>query len=350
MGGITISMGVKDVINKKKKYDTTVSCPSCGKHVPKGLMCRECGANLGPKGRLSLKKIYLMIFFLGIIGFVLLYYAYYQATYVTPIEEVVYLDEGETIRVSGKVIELSYDDRYEKTLFKIEDATGTIEIFGWSDFTSDLRDTQRLPGIGDNITAEGTVSIYKDTRSLELSSTDSYDIITEDPEDLAIGDILLNNLNDKVQIFGQVIDREISYYGTEINHVFLTVRDTTGSIKVYITGDHIALVEKYAIIPEVNHTVEITGMVSEYRGELEIIPSTPTSEDIVIIGVPVLHDWDPEEIEEKYIPSYVLSILMSSGIITIGIAIFIIIPYILKKKLMTKSNSANVTKVEMEGR
>jgi DNA/RNA endonuclease YhcR with UshA esterase domain/ribosomal protein L32 len=317
---------------KKKKYDITIKCPSCGKSVPKGRTCRECGAQFGPKGRIKLSRIYLSMIFLGIIGLIFLSYAYYNAIAVTPIDDVYTLQDGDNVRISGMVIDIEYDDRYEKTSFTVKDSSGEIEVFGWSDFTSDIIEEEYIPSIGDNITVEGTVSIWKDTRSIEVGSADSFEIIWRDEDDMLIGDILLKHLYDKVVVRGFVEEVQDSYFGTSYDYVILTLTDYTGEIRVYISGDQIALADKYAIIPEENQTVEITGMVTEYKGQLEIIPSSATSESIEIIGVPI-KEWETDIPKKKAIPGYDPFIFLS--IIFVGVSFFIFIIEFKIKKIKT---------------
>ena len=285
------------VIYKQEEKDITkielTQCPSCGKSVPMAKSCNKCGAALGPEGRFSLKTANKLILALGIIGIIVLGFGYYQANYITPIDQITPDMEGQVVQIKGIVTDVTYDYTYEKTSFTVTDDTGSIEIFGWSDFTSSLRELSYYPSIGDSIIVEGTVNVYNSSYSglivsIEVESAESFRIIYNHAEPKDIVDILLNDINLKVSIQGNVTDR----YSTDsdsngvIDFMNLEITDLTGSIDVYVSDSQIALADTLAVFPEINQTVKITGIVTQYGANLEIIPSNATSGAITILEVP----------------------------------------------------------------
>jgi hypothetical protein len=173
------------------------------------------------------------------------------------------------------------------------DDTGSIEFFGWSDFTSSLRVLSYYPSIGDNIIVEGTVNVYNSSYSglivsLEVENADSFKIIYNNAQSKDIGDILLNDLNVKVSIQGNVTDRYTTDSDSDglIDFMILEVTDLTASIDVYVSDSQIALADTLAVFPEINQTVEVIGIVAQYGPSLEIIPSNATSGAINILEVP----------------------------------------------------------------
>jgi len=282
------------VISKPEEKDISqiklTTCPSCGKSIPVAKSCNKCGASLGPEGRISLKTAHKYILVLGIIGVFLLGYGYFQANYITPIDQITPDMEGQVVQIMGTVTDVDYDYRYEKTSFTVVDETGSIEFFGWSDFTSSLRQSSHFPGIGDDVIVEGTVNVYNSSYSglivsIEVENIEALTVLYKTPQRKDIGDILLNDLNLKVSIEGNVTDR----YATDddndgvIDFMILEVTDLTGDIDVFVTDSQIALAGSYAAYPEINQTVEIIGIVAQYGAELEIIPSNATSGAIKIV-------------------------------------------------------------------
>jgi len=272
------------------KIDLT-TCPSCGKSIPMAKSCNKCGANVGPEGRMSLKKANRYILLMGLVGCILLGYGYYQGNYITPIADITADMEGQIVRVQGIVTDVSYDYQYEKTAFTVNDSTGSIEFFGWSDFTSALRAASYYPSIGDEIIVEGKVNVYNSSYSglilsLEVNDMNALTMIYHEALPKDIGSILLNDVFSKVLIQGNVTDRFLSESEGKIEFMSLDITDLTGTIEVYVNNAQIALADTLAIIPEVNQTVQIIGMVTEYGGSLEIIPSNATSSAITILEVP----------------------------------------------------------------
>ncbi|MHA1284768.1 MAG: OB-fold nucleic acid binding domain-containing protein [Promethearchaeota archaeon] len=265
----------------------TCKCPSCGKTVPKNRSCRICGAKMTPRERYSLKKIHILVIIIGISGIGLMLYGYYEATKITPINQINANMEGQTVRIQGIVSDIDYDERYEKTSFVVNDSTGSITCFGWSDFTSSLKKADALPSIGDSIFVEGKVDVYNSSGTLIvqllLNSYESYRVIWEKAESKKINDILLNDLNKKVVFEGNITDRYASYSGTSVNYMFLTIEDDTGDITVFISGALFSIAGDRAVYPEKGQNVRIIGMVRKYQGQLEIMPSNTTKGAIIIL-------------------------------------------------------------------
>ncbi|MHA1733528.1 MAG: hypothetical protein ACTSU5_16390 [Promethearchaeota archaeon] len=270
----------------KKVEPVTATCPSCGKSIPKKATgCPHCGARVDPRARVSLRKVHLSVLLLGIIGVGLVFYAYQEATRVTPINQVNAGLEGKTVLISGVVIDASYDARYEKTSFTVLDDTGNISFYGWSDFTSELQASGIYPSIGDRIQVEGTVDVYTSSvsgntiTSLEVTGTSAFKVVYVEAVERQIADILLNQLYEKVQIEGQVVAKKGS------TNTMLTVQDGSGGqITVFVSEDLINLAGEDVFLPNVSQTVKVIGMVSEYNDQVEIVPSNATGSAIILTG------------------------------------------------------------------
>ncbi len=265
----------------------TPTCPSCGKIVPQGDTCPSCGAVLGAKGRISLKRVHLAFLLLGIIGIAMVAYAYYDATHIIPINSITPDMNGRTVLISGVVIDAAYDERYEKTTYTVNDSTGSIAVFGWSDFTSALRLSPEQPSIGDRILVEGLVDVYNNVASLEVKSLASYQVLYVSAEAKEIGTILVGDVGKKIIINGNVTEKFVSYSGTTVNFISLTIKHltTASTIDVLVSGDLLALAGlNAAVLPNATQLVEVVGMVTLYGGQVEILPSNATSAAIRITG------------------------------------------------------------------
>ncbi|MBD3351294.1 MAG: hypothetical protein GF364_07385 [Candidatus Lokiarchaeota archaeon] len=274
--------------NKAKK-ENLIACPSCGSYIEKADACYKCGAKINPKDRISLKKLNLSVLIIGLIGISLLFYAFYEANKITPINKIDEGMNGKSVQISGIIIDIDYDSSYQKTSFTVNDSTGSIDFYGWSDFSSALQEEPIFPGIGDNVIVQGTVDVYDGyygaVIQIEVTSTKSYELQYNAPIESDVNQIGVNNLTTKVSIEGQVIDKYIKYSGSSINFVILTVSDITGDIEVFISDSLLNLAGEQAIIPDITDNVQIIGMVDEYDGDPQIIPTNATNNAITIIEV-----------------------------------------------------------------
>jgi len=277
----------ENVLELKKDYNL-IKCPSCGREVKRKNSCPKCGASLGPKGRVSIKNLHISVVIIAIIGIGLLGYGIYEANHIYPISSIKPSMEGKFVTISGIVTDIEYDERYEKTAFRVNDSTGSIEFYGWSDFTSSLRESNKFPSIGDNIIVEGQVDVYNSSYlglvvSIEVKSSTAFEIKYNTAEFRQISSIMLNDFGKKVVIEGYVTHKSISYSGTQIKYMLLQVTDSSGVIDIFVSGDQIGLAGDLAVFPSESQQVRIFGMVSIYNEEVEIIPSNATEGAIIIL-------------------------------------------------------------------
>jgi len=278
---------MEEVYHAFKPKKENCYCPSCGKQVTKDHTCRSCGAGMLPRDRWSMKKIHALMIILSVLGGGLMWYGYYEATKITPIADINASMEGLTVRIAGTVVDIDYDSRYEKTTITVNDSTGEIDCFGWSEFTSSMLKAEALPSIGDGIIIEGKVDVYNSTYSglivqIEIENAQAYVINWNHAKKKDINDILLNDLHKKVQIKGNITDKYEDSDGSTINYMFIDISDETGDITVFISGDLFAIAGDRAVIPQENQTVAIIGWVDKYNNQLEIIPSNTTKGAIKI--------------------------------------------------------------------
>ncbi len=79
-----------------------------------------------------------------------------------------------------------------------------------------------------------------------------------------------SNVGDKVMLHGQVVDKRGTFTG---DHLILTVDSERSIVKVFVNRNNGASLVNKSV--DVADTVEITGILEEYEGEIEIVVERP---------------------------------------------------------------------------
>jgi DNA/RNA endonuclease YhcR with UshA esterase domain len=93
-----------------------------------------------------------------------------------------------------------------------------------------------------------------------------------EPGQLGAGEVTADMAGISVKVTGEVIDLYIHKNG----HIFFSVRDDTGKVRVVLWQDEIEMMELYGFNRSLIRNgvyAEVTGAVEMYRGEPEIIPT-----------------------------------------------------------------------------
>ncbi len=267
-----------------------VRCPSCGKFSKRDTSCHRCGASFKKGDRLSLKAVHLFILFLSLSGIGLMAYGYQVGNHITPLNEVTADMGGEIVQVRGTVIDLRYDSRWERTSFVIKDDTGNMTVFGWSDFTSRIRAENKIPNLGDELIAEGYVNVYESEWSgvqvtLELRDTRTMQLLPVAATPMNLTDIsAIDHFGLKVDVEGSVVDRFISYSGTEIRFAILTIEQYGREMDIFISGSQLEFAPEI-VIPNVTQYIGVTGVVGEFNNLPQVLPSNTTTNAIRIMDM-----------------------------------------------------------------
>ncbi|MFH1445039.1 MAG: exodeoxyribonuclease VII large subunit [Nanoarchaeota archaeon] len=86
-----------------------------------------------------------------------------------------------------------------------------------------------------------------------------------------IGEVTGNMIGGAVTVSGEIKD----LYEHEDGHVFFTLKDNTGEIKTILWDETVKQLELNGVIVsklENGDNIQITGEITTYKGELEIIP------------------------------------------------------------------------------
>jgi DNA/RNA endonuclease YhcR with UshA esterase domain len=182
------------------------------------------------------------------------------------------------VRVRGQIREVQ--EPYEGlVLMRLCDATGQVHVV----YDDDLVQLEGEPirvAPGDFVEAMGAVTQYQQSRQVTLDHADS--LVSVGPLDVAVRkpivEIGVEDLGRLVSVRGQLTDR--SPAGTGIK---LTIEDSTGQIQAVVWDDLIRVAPQLSnLLPD--SEVAVQGIVTEYRGMLELEPEL--ADDIYIESMP----------------------------------------------------------------
>jgi DNA/RNA endonuclease YhcR with UshA esterase domain len=163
------------------------------------------------------------------------------------------------------------------TILEVRDATGVIDVTIPADL---IRLTGPLPEVhpGDYVQVQGAVSLYEDSPQVALDSAGSLVLLDEvvliAPQ-RAIGEITAQDVGQMVGIEGRIA--EVQPFSAGVKY---TIEDDSGQITLLLWQDvDRAVVGREALI--IGSQIAAQGLVSEYQGELEIIPELPLDVQIV---------------------------------------------------------------------
>jgi len=186
-------------------------------------------------------------------------------------------DQYLRVRVRGQVRDI-YEPYHGLTLITVRDATGSIPVAVSEDLIALSGVTPTLT-TGQPVEVVATVSLYGDTPQLVPASVADIVPLSE-PVHIAvekqIGELTTADAGQLVVVRGTVT--EVDPFSSGVKY---TLDDTTGSIIVLLWQSvYDALPDPTAL--DVGAEVQVQGEVSQYRGELELVPEL--AEDVRILA------------------------------------------------------------------
>ena len=186
-------------------------------------------------------------------------------------------DVGQMVSVEGQIVEVRPFSAGVK--YTIEDGSGRIILLLWQDVDRAVAGREALI-VGSQIAAQGLVSEYQG--ELEVVPELALDVqivqareVTYTPVD--IGAITAEDVGAQVRIQGQIA--QVTPFSAGIKY---TVRDGTGEITLLLWSDVAeAVPQKEDLVAGAE--ISARGKVSEYHGELEVIPAAGT--DVTVLAV-----------------------------------------------------------------
>jgi DNA/RNA endonuclease YhcR with UshA esterase domain len=167
------------------------------------------------------------------------------------------------------------------TLISVGDATGEIDVAVYSDI---LALSGRLPDaqMGDVVQVNGTVTFYKDSPQLAL--TDARDLVKLDAGGTPVmltklGDLPGSGVGTRVSVAGNVTGVKKFSQGMR-----MTLDDGSGTITLLLWQDALAQIANAEQLKD-GARVQALGKLSEYHGELEVVPNKGSDVRIVAVAI-----------------------------------------------------------------
>lgn len=191
------------------------------------------------------------------------------------------LDIGRRVRVRGQVREVRVP--YEGlTLITLRDSTGDIAV-AVSEALVQLTGPLPTLAVGQALEVVGAVALYGDTPQLVPASTADLVPMSGDvllATEREIGTLTLADTGRWVQVQGQIVESDPFSSGIKF-----TLDDGSGQV-VVLLWDSIYAQVPYSATLDVGARVRVQGAVSEYRGELEIVPEVYQDVTILVAAPP----------------------------------------------------------------
>jgi DNA/RNA endonuclease YhcR with UshA esterase domain len=170
------------------------------------------------------------------------------------------------VRVQGQVTRAPSLDPDRNTLsFWIADDTGELLVSSYRSTTEELIGRDQAPGVGDHVTAEGTLRVRPDSASLTLNSADALRVERAQPVSMDVGEIDPTCALRAVTIRGQVRAVRSPYKGLTL----ITLRDRTGKIDVAVP-EVVTQLYGPVVALQPGQSAEATGVATLYKDAPQI--------------------------------------------------------------------------------
>ncbi|MGB9561767.1 MAG: OB-fold nucleic acid binding domain-containing protein, partial [bacterium] len=263
-------------------------CQSCGRYIGAYKICPYCGARIDERLSVKVLKIFSLAFtFVGVIA---VYFVAKSAELKkVPVSDIKEEMNYAVVCVEGIVTRApSYNPEAQSIIFYIEDTTGSIRLTAYRNDVDALRSAGKVPRLGDKVEACGTVRVVEGNPSIIINIPERL-VITPPPapEITRIEDITDTLLNKPVKIRAKI----------------LSIKQTAGPINVLLGSLEsnakisMPIFKNQFTPPELNEgdTVEVTGVVSKYKEQLQI--QARDSLSIVVVGKAPELDFESAQIQ-----------------------------------------------------
>ncbi|MEJ5309173.1 MAG: OB-fold nucleic acid binding domain-containing protein [Anaerolineae bacterium] len=170
---------------------------------------------------------------------------------------------GSWMRLQGRVVLMEgFKGGMKATL---DDGTGQIMLVLWDNVYTALENPAAVD-VGAEVVVEGKLGSYEDELQIVPESSRDITIVTPAPEIpwVAVGDLQAQDVGRVVRLRGVLGAPEGFSAGAKAQ-----LDDGTGSITVLLWTNILTALDPP---PSAGQTVEVIGVIQEYRGELEILP------------------------------------------------------------------------------
>jgi DNA/RNA endonuclease YhcR with UshA esterase domain len=188
-------------------------------------------------------------------------------------------DEMRFVRVQGNVREIREPYR-GLTLYTLGDDRGELDVAVYQDIET-LYGPVVAVGAGDTLEVQGVVTVYRDTPQIALRHPNDLRRLAS-AEDAAatshIADLDMTRLNQRVQLSGQLW--RVSDFSQGIRAL---LTDGTGEITVILWDNVLDEIPRASELAD-GARITLLGRVSEYRGELELLPERGSDVRLVALA------------------------------------------------------------------
>jgi DNA/RNA endonuclease YhcR with UshA esterase domain len=193
----------------------------------------------------------------------------------TPLGELTSERLGDTLTVEGRVVEAaSFSGGFK---FTLDDGSGQIVLLTWSRVYRELSAPSSLD-VGAQVRATGELEEYEGRLQIVPAAAAGVTVLAPgslNPPERLIGSLTFEDVGTTILVAGGVTRAEPFSSGFR-----MWVGDGSGELVVLLwDGIHECVAQADDLVPGAR--VRLTGVVQEYRGELELIPRLPHDVQLV---------------------------------------------------------------------
>ena len=173
------------------------------------------------------------------------------------------------VRVEGVVVDYpSLSPEHDYLSFRVQDASGEMRVGAYRSTVKALLDASRLPMPGDRATLEGTLRVRDDEPSLTLNVAEALTLQAGEPQPVSLSALDAMPLGNCAVVAGQA--RRVRDASESLR--IITLRQGDDETDVLIP---LSLQLVFGASPEVKvgDWLTVTGGVSEFRGQRQLLPS-----------------------------------------------------------------------------
>lgn len=259
-------------------------CPKCGAYVGAFYRCTECRSKMPHGKRLRILQGATLI------GLILGLFAISIMARVNPAPSVSIGDIGPTysngiVTITGNVTNIDYrvasDESWKMIIFSVEDQTASIDIKAYTEVADAMIEDHNTPAIGDDCNVRGSVFVRGDELYLYLDSSDYYDPIRT--VDYYMTSTELNASYEMSPETYQdkrvMVNGNVTYVGGDGSFIELDE-----SIRIYFPEYVRDFSPDASVSVLAGDEVNVTGIIDEYYGIVEVLPPTMYEVEILSQG------------------------------------------------------------------
>ncbi|MBU1694843.1 MAG: hypothetical protein KJ726_05365 [Verrucomicrobia bacterium] len=185
--------------------------------------------------------------------------------------------KGQEVTVYGRVVEIRTPEAGTKAPYTLvlEDEGKRIPVVYWDDVATRLG--ENAPSTGVLMKIRGRVDVYKDTLQIKVSHSDNVRLVDIEPTatPAPVGEGLSEIGKLTVEMKGRVftVRGTLGEPRSLMKGIIYPLNDGTGQIDLLLWDRLVPGPERDRLEP--GQKVKATGLIGEYKGALQIVPSNP---------------------------------------------------------------------------